>query len=76
MELSLFTPDLNVIKVIHVIKGTDADASLAEGLVNNAHVRLGHVIKEDLNLAALCVAHHLDLMPSAVFPGRLIRVLC
>lgn len=76
MELSLFTPELDVIKVIHVIKGTDADASLAKGLVNNAHVRLGHVIEEDLNLAALCVAHHLDLMPSAVFPGRLILVLC
>ena len=43
------TAHLDVVEVIHVIEGTDADTPLAEGLVDGFHVGRLHVVKVDLD---------------------------
>ena len=67
-------PEFDVVKVIHVIKGTDADPALAECLIGGGHDGLFHVVEEDLNCAFTGIALNLDLMPLVV-PRHLVLVV-
>ena len=66
------TVQLDVVEVVHVIKRTDANATLAEGLVLDPHVRLFHVVEKNLNCALGGIAHQLHPMPGFIFPRRLV----
>ena len=68
------TVQLDVVEVVHVIKRTDANATLAEGLVLDPHVRLFHVVEKNLNCALGGIAHQLHPMPGFIFPRRLVFV--
>jgi len=59
----LLSSDHDVIKIVHVVKRTDAHASSAEGSIDHRQMRFGHVIKVDVDLPALHIAFDTNGVP-------------
>ena len=71
----LFTAQLDIIKIVHVVERPDADAAFAESFVGDAHVRLGHVVEVNLYRALGRVADDLDVVPCVDLPRRLVFIV-
>ena len=70
----LATMQLDVVKIIHVIKRTNANATLAKSLVHDLHVRIFHVVEINFNRALGGISHQLHLMPGFILPRRLVFI--
>ena len=66
-------PKFDIVEVVHIVEGTNANPAFAESLVTGGHDGLLHVVEEDFDRALLGVALYLDLMP-LVGPRNLIFV--
>ena len=74
--VALFSVKFDVIKIVHIVERSNADASLAVGLINNAHMRLGHVVEVYLYSAFFCISDDFDFVPCFIFPRSLVLVVC